>query len=82
MQKTSTNLGGKGNTVDFRPDKKSFTAPEVVDRYQNDEGDTILILASGNEIPEIRYNAMWFPVKTAIRPLDKGINPNFRKLVK
>lgn len=58
---------GAVTTVDFKPNvaAKTKTAPEISESYQDDEtGEKILILENGNQIPELKYEALWGKIKT------------------
>lgn len=49
-----------------------FTPPEVIDSILDDDGNTQYVLANGNTVSEIRYNAIWHPVKLKQATPDKN----------
>ncbi len=78
MQKVSKHLGGITPSVDYRATVKSNTAPDILDSYINDDGELVYVLANGNEALSVKYDAIWNPPKSAIKPYSKGENPNGR----
>jgi len=66
---TKTNKNG---SVNFHAEVKAYTAPKVVDSFNDDKGEENYILENGNTIPATRYNAIWNPVKGVINLKGKG----------
>ncbi len=79
---TKTRSDGKGyHSVDFKANVKAHTAPEIVDEIIEDSGEKMYVLANGNTIPAVRYDAIWNPVKGIIKPkFYKGLNPDKSKV--
>ena len=86
MQKVTTHHSGRDgkghHSVDFKPNVKHFTAPEVVDEILMDDGEIHYALANGNTFPKIKYDALWLPPRGVIHPnkFYKGLNPDKTKV--
>jgi len=59
---------GHRQSIDFKADKASQTAPVIVETITDDDGTEMYVLENGNLFPKLRYDALWFPVKTKIKP--------------
>lgn len=79
--KTETIIVGKQITTDFKPQKKSYTAPKVEEQFTDDDGEVIYVLENGNTIPKIKYDQMWNVPKGAMihDKKWKGDNPDRTK---
>lgn len=59
-----------GNTdVDFKPNvaHKTKTAPEIEEHYIDDDtGDVMLVLKTGNVMPHDKYELMWGKIKRTV----------------
>lgn len=69
------------HVVTFRPERKSYSAPVVVDEIMDDDGERFYVLENGNMIPSIKYDAMWSQPKGIIKHKSyKGDNPDTTKI--
>lgn len=66
MKKEKTHYTGATPITDFKPEKKTYTMPIVVDSFVDDEGESILVLENGNTISELKFNALWKPAKLQV----------------
>jgi ABC-type branched-subunit amino acid transport system ATPase component len=48
--------------------KKTTTAPVIVEEFTNDNAEQCYILENGNTVLKEKYDAMWKPQKGKIKP--------------
>lgn len=59
---------------EFVANKKAKVAPEVVEKFMDDNGDIQYVLQNGNTVPQEKYISLWQPVKLEVLPKHhKGI---------
>jgi hypothetical protein len=73
MKKQKNNISG---SVDYKAEKKSYTAPVVVDEILSDDGEELYVLENGNTIPKLRYDSMWKVPKNKILPKNYRVDLN------
>lgn len=73
MKKQKNDISG---SVDYKAEKKAYTAPLVVDEILSDDGEELYVLESGNTIPKLRYDSMWNIPKNKILPKNHRVDLN------
>ena len=71
-------IEGTNTSVDFIPNVKSKTAPEIAESYTNDDCEVMHILTNGNEISDLNYMLHWGKPKTKpnFSAKTEKVNPN------
>lgn len=80
MKTESTHFHGNSPVTDFKPQVKTYSAPEIAESYVDDKGDVIHILVNGNELSENNYLKHWGKPKGIVVPVKnnykgKGLDP-------
>lgn len=68
------------HNVDFKAEKKLYTAQKIAESFVDDAGEVIHILENGNTQSDASYMAVWGVKKSPVNWGCKGVNPNFRKV--
>lgn len=77
MKKQLLNTGGINCTVQFKAEKKSYSAPVILSEFINEDNELTYELDNGNTITASNYKKMWLPTKKEIMPANyKGENPD------
>ena len=82
MEKVITQTGSSNShEVGYKANRPAHYAPVIVESFEDDEGNIQHILASGNQMSDLCYMAMWGKPKGVVnRDLKyKGENPDKTK---
>lgn len=66
-QTTITQDTGKTGVTDFKPERKSYTEPKVIDTFIDDTGEEVYVLENGNTVSKTRHDAIWKPSKGTVK---------------
>jgi len=56
--------------VGYKAEVKENKAPEIIEKYQNDNLETVYVLDNGRETLQSKYDQIWNPAKTKIMPVN------------
>jgi len=77
---TSISNNSNSNNVDYKSTgRPAMTAPKILDKYMDDEGNEVYVLPDNRTQLAMAYNALWNPVRGVINPKGRGENPDSRR---